>query len=398
MKMKGLQFNAEFKPRGGYVPTVEEVEKHMALCGNSVWYNPKLELIEKEVRSVSEKEVLIKIGACGVCGSDLHMMGADEANYVPFTGHCAAGTIIGHEYSGEIIAVGSKVKSVEVGDLVVAETMNWCGECDPCRSGMVNQCENLEELGFTRDGGFAEYMIAEEKYCFKVNELKNVYGSKESALEVAALIEPIAVAYTGMIVSAGGFRPGANVAVTGAGPVGLAAVAIAKTAGAAKVFAIDLFDNRLELAVKMGADVVLNSKTLADEGKTVAEVLMKETGDEGIMMHVEATGAYKFTLPEIQKSLAIGAKICQIGMGAGVAPIIPYSIMKNAATYGGYMGGSGNGTWKNIIRLISGKKLDPSPMISGRYSLENVIDAFDKAKNGAPGKIIVTPHWINKVQ
>lgn len=114
--------------------------------------------------------------------------------------------------------------------------MNWCGECSACRAGLFNQCENLEEIGFSLDGAFAEYLVAKEKFCFHVEDLVPVYGSKERALEVASMVEPTAVAYNGMFTRGGGFRPGGNVAVFGAGPIGLSRCRWQRRQGLQKLF------------------------------------------------------------------------------------------------------------------------------------------------------------------
>ena len=391
MKIKGLQFQADFKPKEGYPLTKKEERQKMAYRGNQVWANPNLELIEKELREIKDNEVLIKIGACGVCGSDLHFMGQTEDGYVPYTGHCSAGTIIGHEYSGEIVQVGSKVESVEVGDLVVADTMDWCGECGPCRMGLFNQCENLEELGFTLDGGFATYMIAEARYCVKVNGFEEIYGSKEKALQVAALLEPISIAYYGIFETGGGVEPGDYVAVTGTGPVGLAAIAIAKIAGAAKVFAIDIVDDKLKLAKEMGADVCINSANLP-EGKTVASIINEETEEHGIMLHVEATGAFKFTFGAMQDTLAPGGRIALMGMGAAPAPLDPGVLQKLQCSVHANQGGAGMKSFSALSRMISNGVFDPAPMIAGTFKLDDVLKAFEFAKSGVPGKVLVTPN------
>lgn len=390
MNVKGLEFQADFKPKNDYAVSEKEIEQKMAYRGNQVWANPKLALIEKKLRPLEKNEVLIKIGGCGVCGSDLHFMGQTEDGYVPYTGHCSAGTILGHEYSGEVVETGENVHSVEVGDLVVADTMNWCGECGPCRAGLFNQCENLEELGFTQDGGFATYMIAQARYCCKINEFVNIYGSKEKALTVAALLEPISVAYYGMFESAGGIKPGDYVAVTGTGPVGLAAIALSRCAGAAKVIAIDIVDEKLELAKKMGADVCINSAKLPD-GIDIVDVIMQESNQNGIMCHVEATGAFKFTLTTMQATMTPGGKIVLIGMGPGPAPLDPGALQKLQCSVHTTQGGAGMKSFSAIIRLISEGKFDPSEMIAGVFDLDHVMDAFEKAASGIPGKIIVRP-------
>nr|WP_288555474.1 alcohol dehydrogenase catalytic domain-containing protein [uncultured Mediterraneibacter sp.] len=391
MKIRGLEFQADFKPREGYPVSKKEIDKKMAYRGNEVWANPKLQIVEKELRELKENEVLIKIGACGVCGSDLHFLGQDEDGYVKYTGHCSAGTILGHEYSGEIVKVGSNVESVKVGDLVVADTMDWCGECRPCRMGLFNQCENLEELGFTLDGGFATYMIAEARYCCKVNGFVDIYGSKEKALDIAALLEPMSIAYYGIFVTGGGVKPGDYVAVTGAGPVGLAAVALAKKAGAAKVFAIDIVDEKLELAKKMGADVCINSSK-TEGGKTVSEILMEETENLGIMLHIEATGAFKFTFQNMQDTLTAGGRIALLGMGRAPAPLDPGVLQKLQCSVHANQGGAGMISFSALSRMISTGVFDPEPLIAGTFDLDHAMEGFELAESGVPGKVLIRPN------
>lgn len=391
MNIRGLEFQADFKPRAEYPVSPKEIKKKMAYRGNQVWANPKLKLVEKPLRELKDNEVLIKIGACGVCGSDMHFMGQTEDGYVPYTGHCSAGTILGHEYSGEIVKVGSKVESVVPGDLVVADTMDWCGECGPCRMGLFNQCENLEELGFTLDGGFANYMIAEARYCVKVNGFEKIYGDKQKALDVAALLEPISVAYYGLFVSSCGIKPGDYVAVTGAGPVGLAAIALAKCAGAAKVIALDLVDEKLALAKELGADVCINTGKLP-EGKSTADIIMEETEQHGIMMHVEASGAFRFTFPAIQSTLTPGGKVVLIGMGPAPAPLDPGVFQKLQCAVYANQGGASMVSFSAVSRLISEGKFEPSKMIAKAFDLDHVIEAIECAKSGIPGKVIVRPN------
>lgn len=390
--MKGLQITAEFKPRAGYVPTDREIKQKMAISGNQIWYNPKMEIVEKAIPVPKDDEVLLKVDSAGICGSDTTFLGSDDDNYIKYGGHCAFPCIVGHEFSGEVETVGKKVKKIKPGDLIVAQTMSWCGECEACRLGMFNQCENLEEIGFTQDGGFGQYLVAKEKYCFKVDQLLDVYGTKEKALAAAALIEPTAVAYFGMITRAGGFEPGAYVAVHGCGPVGLAAVGIAHAAGAAKVIAFDMFDDRLEIAKKMGADAVYNPGKLRKEGKSSSTVIMEETKGVGCHFQVETTENPNNTIPEIEKSLAIGAKVAQIGLNVNKTAITTYDFQMKAAKYSFSLGSSGHGIWENVIRLIASGKLDVSNIIYKTYKLDEVIGAIEEAKNGAPGKILITPN------
>lgn len=146
----------------------------------------------------------------------------------------------------------------------------------------------------------------------------------------------------------------------------------------------------MEIAKKMGADVCINSKEL-QEGETVADILMRETNNTGIMLHVEATGQFRFTMNDIQKTLAYGGRTSMIGMGQPPAPVDPRAYQGIQGKLCGSIGGAGQGVIPAIIRLIEGGKLDPSVMIAGEYSLDEVLIAFEKARNGIAGKLLVKP-------
>ena len=194
------------------------------------------------------REMILKVGACGICGSDVHMFETDDEGYMFLPYHLATPVVTGHEFAGKVVAIGSEVREFEVGDLVTAEEIQWCGECDACRGGYWNQCRYIEDLGFTIDGGFAEYAKVNAKYCWSLNSVLERYGDKNTALEVGSMTEPVSVAYEGMFTRAGGFLPGGAVAVFGGGPIGLAATALAKAAGASKVFAFEPLKERREPA------------------------------------------------------------------------------------------------------------------------------------------------------
>ena len=389
--MKCLQVSAEFKPKPTYSPTPRELQNKMALIGSEVFYNPRIELIDKPIPHPKSDEVLIKIGSCGVCGSDTMFLEPSPDNYSQFVAHCKLPCVIGHEYSGEIVEIGSKVKDLNVGDLVVAETMNWCGECPACRQGLFNQCQNLEELGFTLDGGFAEYMIAKSKYCFVVNRFTDIYGTKQRALEAAAVIEPTAVAYNGMFICSGGFSPGGYVAVYGCGPIGLSAISLASISGAAKIIAFDRHEDKLQKAKTMGADVVYNVNELKKANIRQSQIIMEETGGVGAMLQVEATKTKSETMLEMGASIADGGKIVQIGVGGQIVDFDPFKLQTKAASFSASIGSSGHGIWQNIIRLVENRKLDISKLIACRYPLDDVLTAIKHAKFGVAGKILVNP-------
>ena len=256
--MKAFIVNAEWIPKPRYQLSERESMQKRAMRADMVYKNVHAELKETEIPQVKDDEVLIRVGACGVCGSDLSVMKSNADGYSAFASHMKLPVILGHEFSGEVIETGRNVSSVKRGDLVSAEQIRWCGTCRACRSGMFNQCLNLEEAGLSCDGAFAEYAVLPEKYCCVINDIAEKLGNKMAALEAGALAEPTCVAYAGMQINAGGIKPGANFAVFGVGPIGLASIELARAFGAAKIFAFNTNPARDSLAKKMGADYVLN--------------------------------------------------------------------------------------------------------------------------------------------
>lgn len=391
--MKALQARAEWKPRAGYEPTEREKRDKRASMGNDLFYHPTLELVEIPVPVPGDDEVLMKVGGAAVCGSDTMFLGADEEDYLYYCGHCKLPVVIGHEFSGEIVQVGKNVTDFKAGDLVVAETMNWCGECAACREGLFNQCENLEEIGFSLDGAYAEFLVAKSKFCFHVEELVPIYGTKERALEVAAMIEPTAVAYNGMFTRGGGFRPGGNVAVFGAGPIGLSATSLAKAAGAAKIITFEKEPLRMKLAKEVGADFVLNPDELFAAGSSPSQKVLELTNGVGVEMAVEATHHQGENITEIEKMVAVGGTIAQIGISPVRTPIMSTYLQKKGVNYHCSIGSSGHGIWPHVIRLIASGRIDPSKFLTKCYHLDEAIDAIKAAEKLEGGKFVVTPNW-----
>lgn len=391
-KMKGLVFDAEFCPREGYRVSERELNDHRAFHGSQIWRNPKLELREVAIPELEEDEVLCRTGACGVCGSDMKMLVVDKDGYTGFVGHCKLPCVVGHECSGEIVRVGSKVRDFKVGDLVTADEMLWCGECDACKEGMFNQCKNLEELGLTIGGGFSEYFKVKEKYLFSLNELAEQYGDREKALEIGCLVEPVSVAYNACITRGGGIKPGAYVCVFGCGPIGLAAIGILKAAGAAKIIAFDFQESRLAVAQKMHADHVINLASLKD--KDAADVVMELTDGNGVDLAVEATGHTDSTYPQIENVLAPGAKVVQIGQTNAHFGLNTATFQSRAAMLVGSIGTAGHGNYKHVLRLLTSGALDITPMIAGKFDLDHAIEGIKDAAAGCPGKNIIKPKLL----
>jgi len=383
--------HARWEPRKNYVPSGVEVESRKVRIGSRVWRFPELKLEEVPVPEIRAEEVLIRVKACGICGSDIHMYERDEEGYMPYPGLVKVPIIIGHELSGVVEKVGDQVKNIKEGDMVTAEEMWWCGECIPCRTGFPNYCVNLDEMGFTTDGGFADYVAVPWRYCWNIDGLLDIYKSENMVFEAGSVIEPCSVVYHAMFSRAGGFKPGGYVVVHGAGPIGLAAIALSRAAGAGKVIVFETKPERLELTRKVGADCVFNPMELRNEGSSPHEKILEVTDGEGADLHVEAAGHPLRTLPEMEESLAIDGKIVWIGRADTKVPIFLENFQIRGGKLYGSWGHAGHGNFKNVIRLIAAGKVDMTKIISKRYSLDRALEAMRQATKRVDAKITIKP-------
>jgi len=333
------------------------------------------------------QEVLIQVKACGVCGSDMHFYETDDDGYILYPGLTKFPCVLGHEFSGEVVETGKDVATLKKGDMVTAEEMIWCGRCTPCRNGYPNQCENLEEIGFTIPGAFANYIAIDEKFCWKIDAVAERLGDRDKAFEVGALTEPSCVAYNAMFARAGGFKPGHYVSVFGAGPIGLAAIGLAEAAGASRIVAFEVSEPRRELAKQVGADYAYDPREVA-----ASEVMMELSGGEGFNFHVEAAGAPQLVVPEMEKALAVNAKIVQIGRAAERVPMYLEAFQVRHSQAFGAQGHSGYENFPNVIRLVASGRLDLSPIITARYKLSETVDAIARSTTRTDGKILVKPN------
>ena len=382
--MIGLVLDAKWEPREGYELSDFERRTGKAITGSSVWRHPKLEVKEVDRPAPKPDEVVIRVKACGICGSDIHFYETDADGYILYPGLTKFPTIIGHGFSGVVEEVGSEVRDLKPGDMVTSEEMIWCGYCTPCRNGFPNHCVNLEEIGFTIPGAMAEYIAVGAKYCWKIDAIAEHYGDEDKAFEAGALVEPTCVAYNALFERGGGFRPGAYVAVYGTGPIGLAAIALSKAAGAAKVIAFELSGVRQELAKAVGADFVYDPREVVP-----SEVVMDLTGGQGADMHVEAAGAPTKTIPEMEKSLAINGKIVQIGRAAQRVPMYLETFQVRRAQLFGSQGHSGHAIFPSVIRLMAAGLVDMTKIITARFDLDRALEALERATKREDGKIMI---------
>ncbi len=206
----------------------------------------RLELAEVPIPVIGEKEILVKVRAASICGSDVRMWQNGTARAAadhPLT--------IGHEFAGDIVKAGREVKGYSVGDRVSVAPNIGCGHCDACVSGNTHLCREMEALGVTMDGGFAEYVRIPENAVVQGNVSKL---GDDVSYEAAALLEPLSCVYSGQAML--GIRPGDDVLVIGLGPIGIMHIMTARLFGAGKIFVNDLSKERLEQACAMFGDVL----------------------------------------------------------------------------------------------------------------------------------------------
>lgn len=393
--MDAFLAEAEWAPKEGYTLSQREAKDCRAMRADLVYKDLKTQLKKVPAPVPGEKEVLLQVGACGICGSDLGVQKVGADGYTQYGIQLRLPVILGHELSGKVVALGEDVTRVRVGDLIAVEQIHWCGECPMCKSGMFNQCEQLEELGLSKNGGFAEYIAVPEKYCCVINDLAEGLGDEMAALEAGALAEPTCVAYSGIQVNAGGLKSGAHVVIFGVGPIGLASAALARAMGAGKIVMVGARGIRRELALTMGADHFLSTNELDAQDVRVSDVVMDLTNGVGAGMVIEATGSYASVYPEITRCIAPGAKIVQLGVGTTAAPVDLTTILQKNAKICGSMGQAGSEIFPSVLRMMSAGRIDMRKMITGRYALRDIEKAMAQAKDPKTpqGKILVSQFY-----
>ena len=387
--MKSIVLEAEWKPRPNYSVSPIELQSKMANMASMIWRKPVFESRETPIPDLKPDEVLIKVGACGVCGSDTHCFETDADGYVIFSGPAKFPVIPGHEFSGEIVEVGSAVTGFHKGELVVAEGMIYCGMCTSCRSGRPNQCQSLKMLGFSANGAYAEYVAIKAKLCWSIDGLADTLGSKQRALELGALVEPISCSFNGIFVAGRGMRPGDTAVIFGAGPIGLGAIALARAAGAAKVFAFDISDARCALALECGADEAYNPKQLHMAGQTVSDVVLSHTKGWGAELVIEAAGAAQHLMPDIEAILSPGAQMIYLGRTGERAPVMLDVLVSGASSITGARGHAGGGCFPHVIRLLESKRIQVGPMITARLDFGSFHEALAQSCARTDGKIML---------
>ena len=385
--MKAAVISADWSPRADYALTEEETRSRMARVGSSVWKNPSVTVKDIPDPVCGPHDVILRVAAAGLCGSDLHFFETDGEGYMKYPGMARFPSVPGHEVSGEVIAIGKSVRTLKIGDLVCLDDMVCCHTCESCRRGFPNQCENLDDVGFTMNGGCAEQLVVPEGNCWNINALLPRFGNKKDAvLEAGAVIEPFTVAYNALFECAPRLKPGAYATVFGAGSIGLATIQLLKATGASKIFVFEHHPQRREMATLFGATHVHG---VAGDAEAAHKIVLRETGGAGADIQVEAAGAFNHTVTEMELCAANGCQIIIVGRDRLRVPLFLENFQCKKANVIGAMGNTGYGTYPNVIRLMAAGLIDPTPMITDRYKLDDFKLALAKAATRQGGKVLL---------
>ncbi len=312
-------------------------------------------------------DVLIRVDRTGICGTDLHVYEWDAwaRKTIPVP------LVVGHEFVGEIIEVGSNVADFQPGNIVSAEGHVVCGRCRNCLAGRRHLCKDTKGIGVNRPGAFAEYISV---------PVTNVWHHKENIdRDVASIFDPFGNA----VHTALSFNVlGEDVLVTGAGPIGIMAAAVVKHAGARFVVITDVNDYRLDLARRMGVTVALNVKN--DSLRDVQKKLdMKEGFDVGLEMSGNPAA-----FQEMVENMCHGGKIAMLGIPSERIDINWNTVIFNMLTIKGIYGREMYETWyKMTVMLESG--LDIKPVITHRYHYTEFEKGFEAMQTGQSGKVVL---------
>lgn len=315
----------------------------------------KLECVEEQIPELKdEKSVLIKVHAAGICGSDISIyQGTSPVATYP--------RVIGHEFAGEIVKIGSGVTNVKVGDHVAVNPVIGCGCCRICLKGRSNVCEHLNVIGVHVDGGYREYADVPAANCIKVSE--------DMPWEKAAIIEPYTVA--AQVTSRGEVSEGDIVLILGAGQIALTVLQVCKLLGA-HVIITDLVDERLARAKEYGADEIINTSK-----EDIYDKVKELTDGIGADVSIDAACVGK-TLEQAAKCTRNAGIVVTMGFADRQVPISELQITKNELDIRGSR--LNNNKFPQVIEWIESGKLDPTRIITDRFDFTDVLTGINKVK------------------
>ena len=328
-----------------------------------------LRIEEHEMPSVGPEDVLIRVKACGVCGTDVHIYEGDKG-----AAEVTPPTILGHEFSGIVEGVGEAVMDYRPGDRVCVDPNCYCGACTPCRSGVAHYCEHMIGYGTTVNGGFAEYCAVNERQVYRLGE--------RTSFEQGAMAEPVACCLHGIDMCE--IRPGSQAVVIGGGMIGLLMLQLAKLEGAAKVALLEPVEEKRLVAAKLGADVCIDplqadvKKELEKAGFTWVNTVIECVGRPATIeqaIHIAGNKAVvmMFGLTKPDETISVKPfEIFRKELELKASYINPY-------------------TQKRALDLIDTGRLDVSSMVCGTCGLEKLEEILSSPQVRTRGKYIVCP-------
>ena len=332
------------------------------------------EIREVPVPDFSSHDVLVKVRVASVCGTDLHIYdwNAWAQNRIK------PPLIPGHEFCGDVVAVGREVSSVREGDFVSAEMHVACGKCLQCRTGDAHICQHVKIIGVDANGAFAEYVCIPESNIWKIDPA--------IPADYAAVLDPLGNAVHTVLAGEIAAR---TVAIVGCGPIGLFAIAVARAVGAAQIFALETNDHRRGLALRMKADCALNP--LTDD---VKKIVFDQTGGNGVDVVLEMSG-HPDGVRQGFDILRLGGRVSLLGIpSAPVSLNFADDIIFKGATIQGINGRLMYKTWFQMQALLKAGKLDLAPVITDRMPLSDFTRGMDLLKSGSASKILLYPNGI----
>jgi threonine 3-dehydrogenase len=330
-----------------------------------------LEMSEARIPAVGANDVLVKVKATSICGTDLHIY-----NWDPWAaGRIKPPVIVGHEFCGEVVERGSQVGTVNVGDFISAESHIVCGVCDLCRTGNGHICRNTKIIGVDRDGCWAEYVAIPA-----VNAWVN---PRDFPVDYAVLEENLGNAvHTAFSVDLRAMK----VLVTGCGPVGLMTIAVAKAIGARAIYATDISPYRLDLARQVGADLVCNPKS-DDVNATIRDA----TRGEGVDVLLEMSGA--------PSAMRQGFELLKYGGSAALLGLPPAPFEFDFANLVIFKGVDVKGivgrelwhSWFQMRGLLRSNAINLAPIVTHHFRLDEYDKAIAVMTSGESGKVVMIP-------
>jgi threonine 3-dehydrogenase len=337
---------------------------------------PGAQLEQRPRPALGPNDVLVAVQAASICGTDLHIYSWDPV----MRSRIRPPLVFGHEFCGVVEEVGSEVEAVKPGQFVSAEMHVACGHCLQCRIGQQHICQNLKIIGIDLDGCFAQYVRIPASNILPI----------DAAIprDYAAVLDPLGNAVHTVLA---GEVAGQTLAVVGCGPIGLMAVEVARACGATAVFAIEIKEQRLELARRLGATAAFNPR------KTdVIAAVREATGGAGADVVLEMSGNEQ-AIRQAFGMLRAGGRISLLGLPEQpvTLDLVPDVIFKGATVQGIY-GRRMYDTWYRMLGLLKAGRLNLEPIISARLPLDDFARAFELLSKGEASKILLYPNGIPK--